>query len=289
MRFTGFSFMNNSKLLVFANQPVAAGANSNWQSKAAIANLDGSSFVDISQDESADARGEDRIIGFSLFNRLPKEENVVLMEIRRFSGTEIVRLNVNTGRQDRFARTGDNESFEWADSDGNIKIKTQLKASNGVYTNHVYFREINDTAWRELPGLAFKVNDRYNLSPHSSLARVPSERRLPERLRRGGVRRPVHPPNQTANEACQNCSRCFRFARHGAPPSSWLARGRCCVRGALSSRIGDSPRHPRRAFMNCICPPSGHHFLSGGSRWLRKYAAGRGWRTIRNHLPREPA
>lgn len=165
MRFTDFQFMNNSKLLVFANQPVAAGANSNWQSKAAIANLDGSSFLDISQDDSSDARGDDRIIGFSLFNRLPKEENVVLMEIRRFSGTEIVRLNVNSGRQDRFARTGDNESFEWADNDGNIKLKGQLKAANGIYTQHVYFRTDNNAEWKELVGLRRPINDRFNLTP----------------------------------------------------------------------------------------------------------------------------
>ncbi|GBF58890.1 dipeptidyl aminopeptidase BIII [Candidatus Phycosocius bacilliformis] len=164
MRFTGFQFLNNSKLLVFANQPVAAGAYSNWQSKAAIANLDGSSFLDISNDE-ADPRGDDRIIGFGLFNRLPSEENVVLMEINRFSGTEIVRLNVNTGRKDRFARTGDNESFDWADSKGQIKLKSELRAANGVYTTFVYFRETNDSPWRELPGLRRTWNERYTLRP----------------------------------------------------------------------------------------------------------------------------
>ncbi len=165
MRFTGFQFMNNSKLLVFANQPVSAGSNSRWLSRAAVANLDGSSFLDLAADDSADPRGEDRIIGFSLFRRLPKEENVVLMEIQRFSGTEIVRLNVNTGRQDRFARTGENETFAWADSEGNIKLKTQTRAANGVWTRYVYFRETNDADWKELPGLRLPINDRFTLAP----------------------------------------------------------------------------------------------------------------------------
>ncbi len=165
MRFTGFGFINNSKLLVSANQPVSAGANSRWQSRVAIANLDGSSFLDVSTNDSADPRGEDRVIGFSLFRRLPKEENVVLMEIRRFSGTEIVRLNVNTGRQDRFARTGENETFEWADGDGNIKLKTQLRAANGIWTRYVYFREDNNAEWKELQGLRLPINDRFELDP----------------------------------------------------------------------------------------------------------------------------
>ncbi|WP_157893497.1 alpha/beta hydrolase family protein [Aquidulcibacter paucihalophilus] len=165
MRFTGFQFMNNSKLLVFANQPVAAGANSDWYSRAAIANLDGSSFLDISNEEAATTRDDDFIIGYSLFNRLPKEENVVLMEIQRISGSEIVRLNLNTGRKDRFARTGDNEEFLWSDSDGNIKLKGELKAANGVYTYHFFFRENNQAPWRELTGIRYNLNARFDLRP----------------------------------------------------------------------------------------------------------------------------
>ena len=165
MRFTGFSFMNNSKLLVFANQPVSAGANSRWQTKAAIANLDGSSFLDISNEEAANTRDEDRITGYSLFNRLPKEENVVLMQISRFSGTEIVRLNVNTGRKDRFARTGENETFEWSDSEGNVKLKREYRAANGIWTAYLYFRESNDSEWKELRGLRLPINDRFELEP----------------------------------------------------------------------------------------------------------------------------
>ncbi|MCE2891977.1 MAG: hypothetical protein ACK5DN_02925 [Hyphomonadaceae bacterium] len=139
MRFTGFNFVSNSKLLVFATQPVSAGANSDWYSRAALATLDGSSFLDISNEEAALTRDDDFIIGYSLFNRLPKEENVVLMEIEKISGSEIVRLNLNTGRKDRYARTGDNESFLWSDGDGNIKLKGELKIANGIYTYHYFF------------------------------------------------------------------------------------------------------------------------------------------------------
>lgn len=165
MRFIGFQFMNNSKLLVFANQPVAAGANSNWFSRAAIANLDGSSFLDISNNQGSSSLDDDFIIGYSLFNRLPKEENTVLMDISRIGGSEIVRLNVNSGRMDRFARTGDNEEFLWSDPDGNIKLKGELKVNNGVYYYVYYFRDTNQSPWRELSGLRYSLNDRFELRP----------------------------------------------------------------------------------------------------------------------------
>jgi dipeptidyl aminopeptidase/acylaminoacyl peptidase len=165
MRFTGFSFVSNTKLLVSANQPVSAGANSDWYGRAAIANLDGSSFLDISNEEATLTRDDDFILGYSLFNRLPKEENFVLMEIEKISGSEIVRLNLTTGRKDRFARTGENESFLWSDGDGNIKLKGQLKIANGIYTYHHYFRENNDAPWRELKGLSYPLNDRFEMRP----------------------------------------------------------------------------------------------------------------------------
>ncbi len=160
MRFTSISFVNNSKLLVFANQPVSAGADSNWFSKAAIASIDGSSFIDISNEDASNTRDDDRIIGYSLFNRLPNEENFVLMEIARISGTEIVKVNLSNGRKDRYARTGENESFDWSDPVGNIKLKSQTRASNGIYTTYRYFRENNKADWRELPALRNPINDR---------------------------------------------------------------------------------------------------------------------------------
>ncbi|WP_284359555.1 alpha/beta hydrolase family protein [Candidatus Phycosocius spiralis] len=165
MRFTGFSFVKNAKLLVTANQPVSAGADSNWQNRAAIASIDGSSFIDISNEEAMNTRDEDRIIGYDLFHRLPNEEDSVLMMISRFSGTEIVKVNVKTGRKDRYARTGDNESFLWSDGLGNIKLKSQTRASNGIYTTYRYFRENNKAEWKELPALRNPLNDRANFTP----------------------------------------------------------------------------------------------------------------------------
>ena len=169
MRFTGIRFLSNSKLLVSANQPVDRGARSRWEGRAAIANLDGSSFMEISNEDAANTRDEDRVIGYDLFNRLPKEEDFVLIEISRISGTEIVRLNLKTGRQDRFARTGDNESFEWADPTGQIRVKNELRASGGVWTAYSYYRDVGGP-WREMTGLRENLNQRFQMDvQHVSL------------------------------------------------------------------------------------------------------------------------
>jgi dipeptidyl aminopeptidase/acylaminoacyl peptidase len=164
MRFTSVAFVSNSKLLVSANQPVDRGAASNWLGRAAIANLDGSSFMDISPVEAANTREEDRITGISLFNRLPKEEDVVLVQLSKQSGVEIVRLNLKTGRKDRFARTGDNEQFAWSDVDGNVRIKTELKVAGGQYEIYYYYRDVGGE-WREMRGLRQNLNNRYQLDP----------------------------------------------------------------------------------------------------------------------------
>lgn len=169
MRFTSISFLSNSKLLVSANQPVDLGASSQWLGKAAIANLDGTSFMDISNEDANNTRDEDRVTGYALFNRLPKEEDFVLVQISRISGTEIVRLNLKTGRQDRFARTGDNESFDWADPTGQIRVKSGLRASGGIWTRYTYYRDVGGE-WREMTGLRQNLNQRFTMDvQHVSL------------------------------------------------------------------------------------------------------------------------
>lgn len=165
MRFTGLNFVSNSKLIVFANQPVSAGANSDWYGRAAIANLDGSSFLDISNEQTTNTRDDDFIIGYNVFNRLPKEEDVILLEVQRVSGSEIVRLNLKTGRQDRIARTAEDEEFLWSDGDGTIKLKGQIRVANGIYTYRYLFRETTDAPWQELKGLTYSLNDRFSLQP----------------------------------------------------------------------------------------------------------------------------
>ena len=171
MRFVGIAWASNSRIFVNANQPYASGALSNWRGIAAIANLDGSNFLAIEDGDAANTRDEDRILGYTLFRRLPKDQNSVLIRISRFSGTEIVKMNLTNGRKDRFARTGDNESFSWADSDGYIRLKSQLKIVDGSNVQFQYYRDVGGE-WREMPALRVNLgranavsNIRYSVDP----------------------------------------------------------------------------------------------------------------------------
>lgn len=173
MRFTGITWASNTRLFFNANQPYAFGARPFWRGKAAFANLDGSNFLEVDQGEAetANTRDEDRIIGYSLFQRLPKEPNKVLISVNRFSGTEIVKFDLVSGRKDRFARTGDNEDFLWADTDGNIRIKSELKIVDGSNVQFQYYRDVGGE-WREMTALRVNLgranarsNERYSVDP----------------------------------------------------------------------------------------------------------------------------
>lgn len=171
MRFTSVSFLKDSRLLVSANQPVNLGAESQWLGRALISNLDGSGMMDVSNEEAQNTRKEDRVTGYTLFNRLPQEPDHVLLELSRESGTEIVRMNVKTGRKDRVARTGDNEGFDWSDTSGYIRIKSELKTIDGSYYGFQFYRDVGGD-WREMRALRInygranaKSNERYNVSP----------------------------------------------------------------------------------------------------------------------------
>lgn len=171
MRFVGLSWLSNSRLFVQANQPVALGANSDWYGKAAIANIENGQFMEVGNESASSTRTEDRVIAFTVINRLPKEENVVLVRAQRFSGAEISRLNIVTGRMDRVARSGDRETLGWTDSDGNIRTKTEIKAEGGNYFVDTFYRDVGGE-WRVLPALRVNLGsatqpstNRYNVEP----------------------------------------------------------------------------------------------------------------------------
>jgi dipeptidyl aminopeptidase/acylaminoacyl peptidase len=171
MRFVGLTWASNGRIFINANQPYANGAAPYWRGVAAIANLDGSNFIPLEEGDAANTRDEDRVLGYSLYRRLPKDDNSVLVQINRFSGTEIVKVNLTNGRKDRFARTGDNESFVWADNDGVTRIKAQLKTVDGNLFQYQYYRDVGGD-WREMPALRVnfgranaRSNERYSIDP----------------------------------------------------------------------------------------------------------------------------
>jgi acetyl esterase/lipase len=171
MRFVSLRWLSNSRLFVQANQPVALGADSNWYGKAAIVNITDGQFMEVGNEEASNTRAEDRVQAFTIASRLPKEEDYVLVRAQRFSGSEMARLNIVTGRMDRTARAGDSESLGWVDSDGNVRTKTEIRSIGGELRQKSFYRDVGGP-WRELPALEVNLgrpdarsNVRYNIEP----------------------------------------------------------------------------------------------------------------------------
>ena len=162
MRFYGLSWAKNDKILLYANQPVVFGAKSDWSGTAAISNLDGSKIVELSNENAENTRDNNIVAGVSMFNSLPMDPDNVLLQISRFDGTEIVKVNLNTGQARKYLRSGENERFDWSDPNGVVRVKSDVYASGGVWYQRFQFRD-NDGKWREMEGLKQKLNDRYTL------------------------------------------------------------------------------------------------------------------------------
>ncbi len=162
MRFYSLRFIKDDQLLLFANQPVVMGAKSDWVDKAVISDIDGKNMIDIVSEDAENTRDEDRIIGISLYNSLPLEPDNVLLEVTRFSGTDIWKANIRNGTVRKHARTGEDENFEWSDPKGNIRIKSRLTVANGIYYKNYSFKN-NEDKWIDLPALKQALNDRYTL------------------------------------------------------------------------------------------------------------------------------
>ncbi|KAF0113293.1 MAG: peptidase S9 prolyl oligopeptidase active site domain-containing protein [Hyphomonadaceae bacterium] len=163
MRFVNLSFIKNDRLFLGTAQPVEQGHNSDWIFSSAISNLDGSKIEAISNEAAENTRDEDRIINVTVFNRLPLDPENILVQVSKFSGTEIVKVNLRSGASRRYFRSGDNESVEWDDNQGVIRVKNRLDFSSGVY-NVKYYLRLGENNWHELTGLQQSINDRYTLS-----------------------------------------------------------------------------------------------------------------------------
>lgn len=162
MRFVSLNFIKNDKIMLNIAQPVKSGAKSDWVFDVAISNLDGSKIIQVYKDNVANTRDEDRVLGYGLYSRLPLDEDSILIEISKFAGTEIERVNLKSGTRRREVRSGDDESFDWSDSDGIVRVKSELYSAGGKYYQRYHYRDVGGS-WKEMPGLLNSLNDRYSL------------------------------------------------------------------------------------------------------------------------------
>jgi acetyl esterase/lipase len=158
MRFTSVRFIKNDRLFITANQPVSRGADSRWQTKVVIADLEGKVFV-----EPLASAGE--VARVNLVSRLPSDpDNILIQYFSDDNTADLVKYNVRTQRQQRLARGGDFENYEDAGIDKNNepRIKTELKSENGSWVQRVYYKDASGN-WIDQVGLKDDIADRRTL------------------------------------------------------------------------------------------------------------------------------
>ncbi len=155
MRFVAVNFIKNDRLLITVNQPVQSGARSNWFQKALLTDLDGKEFI-----EPLEMSGDDvQVARVGLFNRLPNDPQHALMSYASTAGaTDIYKVNVYTGRGERVARGTDLETLV-ADRNGNIVVKSELRAEGGTWVNRLFSRPPNGE-WREIESVRQDIGNR---------------------------------------------------------------------------------------------------------------------------------
>jgi dipeptidyl aminopeptidase/acylaminoacyl peptidase len=167
MRFTGVSFVKNDRLLITANQPVSMGADSNWVTTIAFADIEGKKVEEVTTQFS----------GFQLLSPMAADPNFILVEATDNEGTAAMKFNVRTGASQRVARLGDYESFGVSEGDetgitatgmvdatGYLRMKTDLIARNGTWFRRIFWREVGGN-WIELTGLTRDIKQRFDVEP----------------------------------------------------------------------------------------------------------------------------
>lgn len=158
MRFFSVSFIKNDRLSIVVNQPVSAGANSDWFSKVLFSDLEGKEFI-----EPMKGAFELRQTAVaSLVNRMARDPDHVLMASGSlFEAADIFKVNVRTGVGQRVARQGDNESLPSVglDRDYNFRLKFDLKIENGIYYRRTFYRDLGGD-WQMLEPLTVDFSSR---------------------------------------------------------------------------------------------------------------------------------
>lgn len=164
MRFGGVRFIKNDRLMVFADQPVAAGAGSDWFRKVLFTDLEGKEFIEplraafsVLQTAQAD-----------FFHRLPGDPDHILMQYGEvFEGQDIFKVNVRTGVGSRLTRIADDEGVSslGVTKAGALRMKQTVEPKDGDYIVKTFVRQTATAPWVEMLPLRDSIKARDNIGP----------------------------------------------------------------------------------------------------------------------------
>ncbi|MEM6186345.1 alpha/beta hydrolase family protein [Shewanella vaxholmensis] len=161
MMVSGVVWLNNNKLGVMFRQILKDGASKFWTNKFAIISADGKgSWLIPFKDEPR--------AGFSLIDRLPDNDNEVLVEtdLNRNYIPDVVRFNINTGRSVTVMRGSTKISGGFiSDHDGDIRAAQGWNfADNAI---DLFAREKNSEEWKLIKQISPKSRESYSFAGFS--------------------------------------------------------------------------------------------------------------------------
>ncbi|MBF7072402.1 S9 family peptidase [Glaciecola sp. MH2013] len=142
MELTGYTWLNNKKLMMYFRQNIVDGARNYWVSKNAIVNADGKGKWDVpfAKDESA---------RFSIVSTFPQDPDVILLnyDIDEDGRPDIIRYDIDTGRTRTILRGNDTVNGGFVvDSDGEVRAGTGYDAT--ISAINLYARSKGSEEWQ---------------------------------------------------------------------------------------------------------------------------------------------
>jgi dipeptidyl aminopeptidase/acylaminoacyl peptidase len=169
MRFTGVQFVKNDRLMMFANQPVSAGAFSNWRSKVAFASIDGREVREMPS----------TMPGLTFLNSLPNDPDHVIIQGGDEDTAGVFKVNIRNMTSERLFRIGDNgENYAVGaaptnggvaaqgitDKNGNLRVRQVLDVQGEDAIVAFEFKNASG-AWVKMPALSYNIKDRFSVDP----------------------------------------------------------------------------------------------------------------------------
>ncbi len=171
VRFSGFTWLSNDRLLVYMNQPVTTGqgqSNRNYTTMARIVDITGRRWVEPLARGGRQSELEafvNQLTTISLLDTLPNDPGHVLVLQWSLDGEAIYRMDVNTGQGERVARVSEIESVApIVDPNGNVRVKQFARNRGGEWIIGYEVFNTSNNQWEEHPALSYTARSRRNLS-----------------------------------------------------------------------------------------------------------------------------
>lgn len=165
VRFQQIFWVSNDRLMVNMSQPHTTGqgqANRNYAQITRMVDLTGQRWVEALPATGTRTEIEafvDQLIGVSVIDLLPDDEDHVLVAQNSLEGTSVYRMNVNTGIGERILRVAENEAVAGiTDASGNVVVKQFVERRGTDWV--IGYRILENGNWVDHAALSYPASAR---------------------------------------------------------------------------------------------------------------------------------